>query len=186
VSGHRVHILGASGTGCSTLGRALADHLGSQAFDVDDFYWRPSDPPFADKRPIRERLALMEEMFLPRSDWILSGSCSGWGDVIVPRLTHVLFLTMPAGMRLARLRRRERRRFGSAIEPGGHRAEAFRSFLDWAMSYDDPVFTGRSRHLHEAWLAELDCPVTRLDAAEPLERLTAQALAALDPAPAGA
>ncbi|MGC9371273.1 MAG: adenylate kinase [Paracoccaceae bacterium] len=186
MSGHRLHILGASGTGCSTLARALADHLGSQAFDVDDFYWRPSDPPFADKRPIRERLALMEEMFLPRSDWILSGSCIGWGDAIVPRLTHVIFLTMPAGMRLARLRRRERRRFGKAIEPGGHRAEAFRSFLDWAMSYDDPVFTGRSRHLHEAWLAGLDCPVIRLDAAEPPDRLTAQALAALDPAPAGA
>ncbi|MDJ0825126.1 MAG: adenylate kinase [Rhodobacter sp.] len=176
----RIHILGASGTGTSTLARGLASALGSQAFDTDDFFWLPTDPPFTDKRPAADRLALMRTVFLPRSDWVLSGSMTGWGDPVIPRLTHVVFLTMAAGPRLARLRRRERQRNGALIAPGGPRAGAYRGFLDWAMAYDDPDFTGRSRRRHEAWLDALTCPVIRLDAAGPAEALLAAALAALE------
>ncbi len=176
----RVHITGASGAGTSTLARALASRLDSQAFDTDDFYWKPSDPPFRAKRSVPERLALMEEVFLPRGDWVLSGSFAGWGDPVIPRLTHVVFLTLAAGPRLARLRARERRRHGAAIAEGGALAEKFRGFLDWAMSYDDDGFSGRSRRMHEEWLARLPCPVIRLDAARPVAELTEAAVAALD------
>ncbi|MCV2880486.1 AAA family ATPase [Actibacterium sp. XHP0104] len=183
--GRRIHVLGASGSGTSTLARALASKMATQAFDTDDFYWRPSDPAFQRKRPVKDRLALMEEMFLPRRDWILSGSFAGWGDPVIPRLTHVVFLTLPAGQRLARLRARERRRYGKAIEPGGERAAAFASFLDWAMQYDDPGFTGRTRHVHEEWLSQLPCPVIRIDATQSVDQMVAQAMAELDqPVPA--
>ncbi|MDY6858538.1 MAG: hypothetical protein SWN98_04280 [Pseudomonadota bacterium] len=178
--GKRIHIMGASGSGTSTLARAMATALATQAFDTDDFYWYPSDPPFRDKRPAAERLAMMNALFVPRADWILAGSFAGWGDPIIPRLTHVVFLSLPSGARLARLRARERRRYGRAIEPGGAQSRAFQSFLDWAMSYDDPQFTGRSRRVHDLWLEELECPVIRLDARLPVETLTAQALGALD------
>ena len=180
----RIHILGASGTGTSTLARGLAGALGSQAFDTDDFYWRPSDPPSVEKRPAAERLALMQEVFLPRSDWVLSGSMQGWGSPVIPRLTHVIFLTMAAGPRLALLRRRERQRHGAAIAPGGARERAYRGFLNWAMGYDDPEFTGRSRAGHEAWLAGLRCPVIRLDAAAAREALLDAALDGLERADA--
>ncbi|MHC0053355.1 AAA family ATPase [Actibacterium sp. D379-3] len=178
--GLRIHVLGASGSGTSTLARALASVLASQAFDTDDFYWRPTDPPFREKRPVAERLMMMEELFLPRTDWVLSGSFAGWGDPAIPRLTHVVFLTLPSGIRLARLRARERQRYGAAIGPGGTRATAFRSFLDWAMRYDDPHFTGRSQRLHDLWLEELTCPVIRLDAAQPVDALVRQTIDALD------
>ena len=178
--GRRIHITGASGTGTSTLGRLLAGRLGSQHFDTDDFYWLPTDPPFRDKRPIARRLALMEEVFLPRGDWVLSGSLSGWGDALIPRFTHVIFLTMAPGPRLARIRARERRRHGAAILPGGPQHDAFRGFLDWAMSYEDDSFQGRTRKMHEAWLARLPGPVIRLDAAQPAEALALRALEALE------
>lgn len=176
----RIHIFGASGTGASTLARALASRLDSQVFDTDDFYWRPSDPPFRAKRPVAERLRLMHEVFVPRADWVISGSFAGWGDPLIPRLTHAIFLTLAPGPRLARLRARERRRHGEAIADGGPMAGTFRGFLDWAMGYDDPGFAGRSRRMHEDWLARLPCPVTRLDAAPPVADLLAAALAALD------
>lgn len=170
----------------------LAGRLGSQHFDTDDFYWLPTDPPFRDKRPIARRLDLMDEMFLPRADWVLSGSLSGWGDRLIPRFTHVIFLTMAPGPRLARLRARERRRHGDDIAPGGPLHETFRGFLDWAMSYEDKTFQGRTRQMHESWLARLPCPVIRLDAAQPPDALALRALEALDgagapaPSPAGA
>lgn len=181
--GLRVHITGASGTGTSSLARALATRLDSQQFDTDDFFWRPTEPPFTDRRTPPERLSLMREVFLPRSDWVLSGSLCGWGDPAIGRFTHVVFLTMMPGQRLARLRARERRRYGDAILPGGPLHEKFRGFLDWAMSYEDDTFNGRTRKQHEAWLAGLRCPVIRIDAGLPPEAVLAEALKALFPGP---
>lgn len=185
--GRRIHIFGASGTGSSTLARVLATRLASQAFDADDFYWRPGDPPFLEKRPREDRLALMQDMFVPRSDWILAGSVTGWGDALIPRFTHAVFLTLAPAQRLARLRRRERQRLGNAILPGGPREPEYRAFLDYAMGYDTPDFTGRNRIKHELWLAEhelwlaeLACPVIRLDSAPPPEALADIVIEALD------
>ena len=184
--GRRIHVLGASGAGTSTLARGLASALDSQAFDTDDFYWKPTDPPFVEKRPVAERLALMEEVFLPRRDWILSGSFTSWGGSVVPRLTHVVFLTVPGAQRLARLRRRERLRADPTLaRPPGWQATN-RGFLDWAMAYDDPGFTGRSRAAHERWLEGLTIPVIRIEASAPAEAVLREALLALDPARAPA
>ena len=47
-----IHITGASGAGVTTLGAALAERLGGAQFDVDDFFWMPTVPPFTDKRPV--------------------------------------------------------------------------------------------------------------------------------------
>ncbi|OLS50963.1 hypothetical protein BV392_02405 [Rhodovulum sulfidophilum] len=178
--GMRIHITGASGAGCSTLARGLAIRLASQCFDTDDFYWHPSDPPFTRKRRPEERLALMKEVFLPRPDWILAGSLLGWGDPLAPWFSHVVFLTLPPARRLAQLRRRERLRYGDAILPGGPRAEAHQAFMDYAMGYDFPDFTGRTRLKHELWLEEMPCPVVRLDASAPPAALVETAIAALD------
>jgi cytidylate kinase len=40
----KLHILGASGSGVSTLGRELATRLNVPYFDADDFYWEKSYP----------------------------------------------------------------------------------------------------------------------------------------------
>ena len=182
----RIHITGASGTGTSTLARGLASALGSQSFDTDDFYWQPSDPPFLEQRPVADRLALMEALFLPRSDWVVSGALQSWGAPVMARVTHVVFLSAPSAVRLARLRQRERKRFGDLIEPGGTRAAAHRGFLDWAMRYDEPDCDGRSRATHEAWLATLEQPVIRLDANNSAHTVLDAALKALDPSRAPA
>jgi len=43
-------ITGASGSGTSTLGAALAKELGIAHLDADDYYWLPTTPPFTAKR----------------------------------------------------------------------------------------------------------------------------------------
>ncbi len=179
----RIHILGASGTGTSTLARHLANRLGTQAFDTDDFYWLPTDPPFMEKRPVPDRLDLMREIFLPRADWVLAGALVGWGAPVVPRLTHVVFLTLDPEVRIARLRAREARRYGDAIKAGGSMEAHHRSFITWALSYDDAEFTGRSLRQHQEWLARLTVPVIRLNAAEPPETLADAAEAMLGDSP---
>lgn len=163
----RWHITGASGSGVTTLGRALAQALAVPTHDTDDYYWLPTDPPYTAKRPVPDRLALMDALFLPRRAWVLSGSLAGWGDPLIPHFDRVVFLTVETETRIARLRDRESRRHGvETLETEGTKA-----FLAWAQSYDDPSFTGRSRAIHDAWLDALPCPVLRLDSSAPPARL---------------
>jgi adenylate kinase family enzyme len=64
----RIHIMGASGAGVTSLGRALADALAIPHHDTDDYFWQPTTPPYRNMREIPDRLRLMHEMFLPRAD----------------------------------------------------------------------------------------------------------------------
>ena len=107
MAGHRIHIFGASGAGTTTLGRALASALETQHFDTDDFYWYPTDPPFQRKRPVGARIELMDKLFLPRRDWVLSGSLDSWSNGVDHRFTLAIYLTLDTETRLARLRARE-------------------------------------------------------------------------------
>jgi adenylate kinase family enzyme len=176
----RVLLIGGSGAGTSTLGRALASALATQHFDADDFFWYPTDPPFTRRRPEKARAELMQSVFLPRADWVLSGSPMGWGDVVIPRLTHAVLLSLAPELRLARLTAREEQRYGARIAPGGDLEEPHREFVDWAAGYDDPTFLRRSRRTQEQWLAELRCPVLTLDAAAEVDALVGEVRAWLD------
>jgi len=171
-------VTGASGSGTTTLARAVADAWAVPHADVDDYFWLPTDPPYLDKRPALDRVALMEQMFLPREGWVLFGSMLGWGDDVVGRCDAVVVLTLdPAGrMRRIEARERVRRERGPADE------SALEEFLTWARGYDNPSFEGRSRAAHEEWLTTLTCPVPRLDSALTREEPRDTVLAWVPPA----
>jgi hypothetical protein len=118
----------------------------------------------------------MEQVFVPRAAWVLSGSLLGWGEALIPSFDSVIFMTLEPSSRLSRLRRREQLRYGSRVEPGGDREAALVNFLEWAAGYDDPEFIGRSLTSHESWLAELPCPVLRVDGSEPTAELVSTVL----------
>lgn len=168
----RVHIMGASGSGTTTLARALADRWAVPHADSDDYFWLPTSPPYTHPRPADQRVELMELMFVPREAWVLSGSLIGWGSAVVAQCDAVVFLTLDPAERLRRLEAREEVR----REAQGVDEEAFARFLDWARGYDDPAFPGRSRHGHEAWLSRLELPVLRLDSARSVEELLGDVL----------
>ncbi|MGV7214549.1 hypothetical protein [Bradyrhizobium sp. UFLA05-112] len=171
----RVHLTGASGSGVTTLGRALADRLALPHHDSDDYFWLPTAPPYQTLRPMPERLRLMREMFLPRLDWVLSGSVTGWGDALIPFFDLVVFVITPREVRLTRLRAREAAHFGAdAVAPDGWRHEETEAFIEWAAHYETGEREGRSLAKHEAWLAGLPCPVLRVDGARPIAELVEQ------------
>lgn len=180
---HRVHILGASGSGTTTLGAALAKRLGCPHEDADLYYWRRTDPPFTAKRPVPERLALLERALDDAAGWVLSGSMISWGGSLVPRFDLVVFLSLDPAERMRRLLAREEARHGARIQPGGDMAEASAAFLSWAESYDTAGPEIRSRALHEGWLAGLSCPVLRLRTEMPVPQLVEQVRAGLSRIP---
>ncbi len=173
VAAHRIHLTGGSGSGTSTLGQALAEALGVPHHDTDDFFWLPTDPPYQEPRPREARCALLAHRLDRRPGWVLSGSLSGWGDVFIDRFTLVVFMDLDKRARIARLKQRERRRYGDAIDPGGAMHDAHVRFMAWAGAYDTGGPEMRSRKMHEAWLAYMHCPVLRMDGRLPTERQVA-------------
>jgi adenylate kinase family enzyme len=176
----RIHIMGASGSGATSLGRALADAMALPHHDTDNYFWQPTIPPYQRKRKIADRLRLMHEMFVPRADWVLSGSVEGWGDTLIPYFDLVVFLTTPREIRLQRLRARETMHFGAdAVAAGGWRHTETEEFIEWASHYEAGDREGRNLAKHQAWLATLPCPVLRLDGSRPLSELVAEVRAML-------
>ena len=112
----RIHITGAAGAGVTSLGAALAGRLNAVHLDSDDFYWLPTSPPYRLKRNITDRLALLGAAFADAETWVLSGSCDSWIGSLVSSFDLVVFVVTPTPLRLARLRRRERARFGEAAK----------------------------------------------------------------------
>lgn len=174
----RIHVFGASGSGTTTLGRRVARSLGVPDLDADHFYWEPTDPPFLTKRAPEARVAMIEQTISDADGWVLSGSLCGWGDPLRHRFTLAVFLRLDPAVRLERLKAREQARYGSRVTPRGDMYQQHLEFMNWAASYDTATAPTRSLDLHERWLAELSCPVLRLDSAEPVEGLADKVLAA--------
>jgi len=162
----RLHILGASGSGTSTLGSELATRLSIKHLDTDNFYWEQSETPFTIKRPIEDRLSMLQTVFDEHADWVLSGSLCSWGDPLISMFTHVVFLYVPWDVRSVRLAQRERTRYGdAAIAPGGQMHEITREFIEWASRYDIAGLEQRSYATHDAWLSKLpnSCSIVRIE-----------------------
>lgn len=171
-----IHVMGASGSGTTTLGRAIAEKLGVSHFDSDDFFWLPTDPPFTTPRDPEERIALLLPKLLAEQGWVLSGSALKWGQPIEPLYDLIVFLQIDPDLRMERIRHRETSRYGERIKPGGDMMVKSREFMEWAASYDTGGPERRSLAAHEQWLATQTCPVLRLDSARMLHELVEEVL----------
>ena len=148
----RILVTGASGSGTSTLGAALATQRGAQFLDADDYFWMPTQPPYKEKRSREERLANIIKSLARQSDSVVAGSVMEWGEGLEKSFDFVVFLQVPTAVRLDRLVRREKERFGAANP----------EFLEWARKYDEGPPEGRSLSKHNAWLQTQQCPVIRI------------------------
>ena len=176
---HVIHIFGASGSGTSTLARAICRENGFRFLDSDDYLWLPTNPKYTDKRPAEERVALLERDLDASDGAVVSGSLVGWGDPLIPRFTLAVRLAVPHDIRMGRIMRREYERFGDRIRPGGDMYEKSQAFLDWAAAYDTADATIRSKAMHDLWQQKLACPLLTLDGTRPVEELVQTVLQAV-------
>ncbi|MCB0525276.1 MAG: AAA family ATPase [Saprospiraceae bacterium] len=178
----KIHILGAPGSGVSSLGKLLAEHLTVPHFDTDDFHWFTDDElPFRRRRNPEHRRELLSKALNETNDWVLSGALCGWGDVFIPLFDVVLYMWAPREIRIQRITLREENRYGKArVDEVGDLHQVFVKFLDWAGSYDEPSGNLRSRESEKEWMAKLPCPVINLDGMQPLQenlRIVCESLA---------
>lgn len=177
---HRVNVLGASGTGKTTLAATLAERLGVPHFDGDDYYHLPTDPPYRAPRSPEDRCALLERDLRGLDAYVVSGGVATWTPAPALRATLVVFLWLPLEVRLERLARRERERFGARILPGGDMADDHAEFMRWTRGYEDGTAEGtNTRPLHEDALRRATCPVLRLEGPIPPSAALTRVLQAL-------
>ena len=150
----RILVIGAAGSGMSTLGQALALKLEYRFFDADHYRWVLTDPPFQERVEPEVRIARLTDN-LRAGAAVVSGCVVGWGTAIEDSFDLIIFRLLDTKVRLERLITREKRLYGK-INP---------SFLERTAKYDEGDLSGqiRSRAMHEAWLAERRCRVLRIE-----------------------
>lgn len=158
-----IHIYGASGSGTSTLGKAISRGLGYHWMDTDDFFWMPTEPKFTTKRPISERIQLMKEEIGESENVVISGSLVDWGDELIPLFTLAIRLVTPTQVRIDRIKKREYERFGNRIQLGGDMYQQHQAFIEWATAYDTGDERMRSKANHDKWEKLLTCQQMVLD-----------------------
>lgn len=157
---NKIHIIGASGSGTSTLGKALGEILSHKVFDTDDYFWISK---FTEQRPVPDRIEMLKNDLSQTEQWILSGAAVKWGDCFISYFDLVIFLWIPPEIRLERLQKREIERYGKEVLPGGDKYEQSQTFLGWASLYDYAGTEVRSKVLHEQWMQKLSCPILRIE-----------------------
>ena len=162
-----IHIFGASGSGTTTLGEAIDKKMGYKHLDVDDYFWIPSDPPYATKRELDERQRLLRADIINNQKSVISGSLCGWGDVFIPYFDLAIFVDTLTELRIRRIKEREYSKFGNRILPGGNMYDKHTEFIEWAKGYDIVGVEQRSRALHMEWMKKLKCPVAIIDGTLP-------------------
>ena len=168
----KILVIGAAGSGTTTLGQALGARWGCPHLDLDDYFWMPTTPPYQQKRDANERLAMLLHDLRAAANVVASGSLVGWGQDAENGFDLIVFLTVPTPLRLARIQQREVARFGTSNP----------AFLTWASQYDEGPPEGRSLAKHESWLAQRTCLVLRIagdtSVGERVERVLAVVAAA--------
>lgn len=160
---NHIYIFGASGSGTTTLGNVLAKKLGYIHFDVDFYYWLPTDPPFLKKREKNKRLDMLKTDLDKQNKWILTGSMTDWGNSLIPLFDLAVYLYIPKDIRIKRLRIRERQRYGNEIDKNGKMNLIFKEFIDWASLYDDSTsLETRTKHYHNEWIKSFKCPILKI------------------------
>ena len=129
---HGIIVFGASGSGCTTLGRELARLLRFEHFDTDDYFFEINNPPVEMKeRLLDERIALLRPLL--KSNFVLSGCIREWGDAIDSILSMAVFLQTPTNIRIERVENREFNRNGERIKLGGDLYIQHQKFINYIL-----------------------------------------------------
>lgn len=139
----RALVTGGPGSGCTSTAAWIAERLGLVHFDSDSYFHKPTEPPYQEQYSPEERRELIGRDLEAVPDWILSGSVATWGLADL-QLSHGVILEVGSAVRLERLARRERERFGARIEVGGDLQGEHEDFMKWAADYESRSERGRN------------------------------------------
>ena len=160
----RLNIIGASGVGKTTLGKALAKRLDIDFFDSDFYYHELTDPPFQKQRTSEDRCSLIMKDISNCQSWVLSGAVANWLPTPELDYTMLVFLYLPPEIRLKQLKQREQSLYGQRIEAGGDMEADHNFFMNWTAEYDDSTCEGTNTFQHhENFFEQVACKTLKIE-----------------------
>ncbi|WP_299246784.1 AAA family ATPase [uncultured Aquimarina sp.] len=164
----KILLFGASGSGTTTLGNEIEKRTDFKHLDVDDYYWKKTNPPFQEKISLLERNANLKTDFKKFANVIVSGSMVSWGKEWESAFDLAIFIQLENTERMERLKKRETERYGEKLLTDKNIQQNSKAFLEWANQYENPNFDGRTLKIHNKWIELLNCKVLRLSGATEL------------------
>ena len=165
----KILLFGASGSGTTTLGNEIEKRADFKHLDVDDYYWKKTNPPFQEKIPLTERNENLKADFKKFDKVVVSGSMVSWGKEWETAFDLAIFIQLENTERMERLKKREAERYGEKLLTDKKIQQNSKAFLEWADQYENPNFDGRSLKVHLNWIELLDCKVLKLNGAAELK-----------------
>lgn len=157
-----INIFGSSGSGSTTLAKTIAKDYDYLHIDVDDALWEKTDPPFTIRRSDEAAKKYILEQLELGKNAVISGSLVGFGDDIKDIIDLFVFINLDISIRLARIQKREEKRFGKRVLPGGDLHQKHLDFLKWVSDYETNPEYIRSRKQHLLWLEDVSAPVLKV------------------------
>ncbi|MFA6860119.1 MAG: AAA family ATPase [Clostridia bacterium] len=160
----KIHIIGAAGSGTSSIGKYIASKHNYKQIESDYYAWKLTDPPFSEYRDAKESQALLKEVFEAYENLVLCGSIAKWGQEFAREFDLVIFLKAPTRVRVKRLKEREFFLHGNRVLPSGDMHDNFVNFLWYAKHYNRGDLSFRSLALHKKFIKDfISCPVLKVN-----------------------
>jgi adenylate kinase family enzyme len=106
--GLRVLVIGTSGSGKSTFAEKLAGEAGIAHLELDLINWRPGWYNRSAEEP--EAFIADVDQATSQRDWVLAGNYSVTRPVVLPRVTHLVWMDLPLWLVMAQVIPRSIRR----------------------------------------------------------------------------
>jgi shikimate kinase len=165
----KIHLLGPTGSGTSTLGKMIADYYGIPWFDTDEISWAKTDPPFTEMKRRDQRVKILKEIFENNNSLVLSGAAISWGNFIGNHLDIVIYKYVEQEIRIKRLYERAKNRHGDRILPGNDMYEIHQKLIDYTKQYETGGMEVRSKKNQLTWLNTLQCKIVYLEGSKTLQ-----------------
>lgn len=173
----RILIIGASGTGTTTLGKRISNQLKISFIDLDELFWLDSDIPFTKFRNTEQLREIVNDKIYSRREWVISGDPSLWNVDIENKINYLIFLKAPTNIRISRLEKRYDNQYGIASRVQGNLIfENHQEFIKWTLKYDIGGITGRTKEKQESWISNLNGIIYETNSDKELDLLVEEVL----------
>ena len=161
--GRKILLCGGNGAGKTTLGKALAALSGYTFRDTEDYYSPRQENGYAygKSRTKAQVAALLLRDLKQYEDFIFTSVVADFGEEVLSRFTHVVFVYVPREVRIARVKDRSFGKFGDRMRPGGDLFEKEQGFFQ--------MVEARPPRQVEDWLETLSLPILQVDGLRPPE-----------------